>query len=277
MTTDHPNLEAARDAALGALRSLAARRDRLPSERAELMAVAWHCGERNVAGLARTADVSRETVYSDLRSQGIDPTDRKTPVMPRFRPLDRASVRQAADIAGGVLGSAMLARNPRPLAEAAWQAHLALHRVADLTDTGPNDDENRPGYIRDLARRGDAVRRHAHRMLADELPDDQVAARTRADLDGAYAHDRPVITGMTLDVELPNEQRITVVISPSTNTDRIPGWTGWFTRNGVALSRPGAYEHLEVRVAVTALADALAQALPEHASRPQLDPTSNQP
>ena len=50
-----------------------------------------------------------------------------------------------------------------------------------------------------------------------------------------------------------------------------PDWTGWFTRDGVDLARPGAYEPPEGRAAFTALADALAQALPADALRPQPD------
>lgn len=61
--------------ALEDLRYWATRRDRLAADRADLMAAAWRAGVRNVAELARTADVSRDTAYSDLRSMGIDPRD----------------------------------------------------------------------------------------------------------------------------------------------------------------------------------------------------------
>ncbi|TMZ71231.1 hypothetical protein EMG21_27595 [Klebsiella pneumoniae] len=64
--------------ALHALNAWAARRDALATDRAELMAAAWRAGERTIALLARHAAVSRDTVYADLRSQGIDPTDRST-------------------------------------------------------------------------------------------------------------------------------------------------------------------------------------------------------
>jgi len=43
---------------------------------------AWRNGERNVARLAKTLGVSRDTVYADLRDQHIDYRDRKAPVRP---------------------------------------------------------------------------------------------------------------------------------------------------------------------------------------------------
>lgn len=50
-------------------------RDEMPLLRAARMAAAWRAGHRNLALLARTADVSRNTAYDDLRSVGIDPAD----------------------------------------------------------------------------------------------------------------------------------------------------------------------------------------------------------
>jgi hypothetical protein len=60
-------------------------RDRLTAERVALMGTAWRAGNRNVAELARTADVSRDVVYTDLRALGIDPADpdqKKEPAVP---------------------------------------------------------------------------------------------------------------------------------------------------------------------------------------------------
>ncbi|WP_445528178.1 hypothetical protein [Streptomyces cyslabdanicus] len=56
-----------RGTALAALRGWAARRDRLAANRANLMAAAWWAGTRTIAELARAADVSRDTVYDELR------------------------------------------------------------------------------------------------------------------------------------------------------------------------------------------------------------------
>jgi UPF0042 nucleotide-binding protein len=44
--------------------------------RPRLTAAAWRAGERNVAAIARAAEVSRDTVYADLTAEGIDYHDR---------------------------------------------------------------------------------------------------------------------------------------------------------------------------------------------------------
>jgi hypothetical protein len=44
----------------------------LDAERLPLIAAAWNTGERNVTELARLAGVTRDTVYADLRTLGID-------------------------------------------------------------------------------------------------------------------------------------------------------------------------------------------------------------
>ncbi|MGI5341866.1 hypothetical protein ACQEVS_32910 [Streptomyces sp. CA-181903] len=61
------------------------RRDRLAAERVALVVAAWQAGARNVAELARAADVSRDVIYDDLRRSGINPSDpqtKKESVMP---------------------------------------------------------------------------------------------------------------------------------------------------------------------------------------------------
>jgi transcriptional regulator of acetoin/glycerol metabolism len=66
------------ETALERLAGWPVRRDQLAVDRAALVADAWHAGIRNVAQLARIADVSRDTIYADLRSHRIDPTDRSS-------------------------------------------------------------------------------------------------------------------------------------------------------------------------------------------------------
>jgi len=61
-----------RTAALAALRDWGGRRAKLEEDRPVLIAAAWKAGAHSIAELARTAGVSRDTVYSDLRGQGID-------------------------------------------------------------------------------------------------------------------------------------------------------------------------------------------------------------
>ncbi|MFJ8957309.1 hypothetical protein ACIRO1_45190 [Streptomyces sp. NPDC102381] len=60
-----------RDEALAALRDWSK-----PGRRADLIAAAWQAGETNVVALAEAARISRPTVYTDLRSRGIDPDQR---------------------------------------------------------------------------------------------------------------------------------------------------------------------------------------------------------
>lgn len=62
--------------ALERLAGWPARRDQLADDRADLVRDAWLSGVRNVTELHRVADVSRDTIYADLRRRGIDPTDR---------------------------------------------------------------------------------------------------------------------------------------------------------------------------------------------------------
>ena len=267
--TSESNIEQALDAAIGALGSLAARRERLPQERADLIAIAWRCGMRNVRALARFAGVSRDTVYADLRDRDIDPGDRDRPASPRYRPLRRDAVRQAADAVGGELSGAILAETPDPLVLAAWQAHLALQRVADLTDTSPNDRENRLAYLRELASSAELMRRYAHQALAAEFPDKRVAAAAAAEQAADYESGRPVVTGASLIVSLPDdessggERMATVQVGSRGLPDPLAGWTSWGSGSpGVRLPRVTAYRHLEVQAALANLAELFTDAEP---------------
>ena len=66
----------------------------IADKRARDIAAAWRRGDRNIRSLATRHGISRETVYADLRAQGIDPTDRTAPVeepdMTATAQLDRA-------------------------------------------------------------------------------------------------------------------------------------------------------------------------------------------
>lgn len=48
----------------------------VPGTRARLLGEAWMAGETNVRSLAEAARCARQTVYTDLKSAGIDPDDR---------------------------------------------------------------------------------------------------------------------------------------------------------------------------------------------------------
>jgi len=77
-----------RERCLQELRDWAARRAALDEDRPALMAGAWQAGVRSVAALARAAGISRDTVYADLRRQGIDYFNRDQD--PRLTRLVRA-------------------------------------------------------------------------------------------------------------------------------------------------------------------------------------------
>ncbi|MFE7415045.1 hypothetical protein [Streptomyces laurentii] len=122
-----------REAALAALRQWSE-----PSARARLIAAAWNAGATNVNELAEAARCSRQTVYTALSSQGIDPAQRpKGTTMLTIDPLDiegftgvgermdaeyDAALRRWADVRPGI--------NPR-----GPQAHAEGMRLVALMDT----------------------------------------------------------------------------------------------------------------------------------------------
>jgi hypothetical protein len=247
------DVEAARDAALAALRALPTR-ESLPEQRAELLAVAWHCGERNVAALSRAAGVSRDVVYEDLRRKGIDPADdRYGPVLPRWRPLDPATVRRAADAVAGALSPAMLTETPDPVAVAAWQAGIALLRVAEAIAAG--DDVERAEVLRDLAVRGDMVRRYAHQALAEQVPLEQAAATLAREKRLAYESDETVVTSATLYVNLPDDKSTKVLIGTrGAGAGEMADWPTWVTTSGIVLPALTTKVYAEIHAAFANLA-----------------------
>jgi hypothetical protein len=72
----------AAEAALDALRRWAA------TNRADLVAAAWHAGNTNITELANAAGRGRDVIYADLRARNIDPkTDRtENPPVPTLTP-----------------------------------------------------------------------------------------------------------------------------------------------------------------------------------------------
>ncbi|MFI6513281.1 hypothetical protein ACIBCT_37245 [Streptosporangium sp. NPDC050855] len=81
-TPDPPPVNA-RQAALRALATWAQQQTHI---RPRLTAAAWRAGTHTIATLARTAGVSRDTVYADLASQGIDYRDRTPAEVVTTRP-----------------------------------------------------------------------------------------------------------------------------------------------------------------------------------------------
>ncbi|MFJ8838671.1 hypothetical protein ACIRFG_21660 [Streptomyces sp. NPDC102424] len=132
-----------RGAALAALRGWATRRDRLADNRADLMAAAWWAGTRIVAELARAADVSRDTVYDDLRARGVEPTDKTAEgvgILPPYAPLTAEPVRELAQHAWSLVRPAMLTCRPDWATWAAWHLSIALDRIGILLEDSTNSD-----------------------------------------------------------------------------------------------------------------------------------------
>jgi hypothetical protein len=218
--TPEPATSAPADAArasLQALQAWARHRDQLPQLRAELVALAWQTGNRNIRELARIADVSRDTIYADLRARGIDATDqttRRTATTPRYQPLTPEAVAGLGDLVQARVVSAMLTGHPQAAAQIAWLAGIILDRVESLlgtpagteTDlTGPAWVYSRADQLQDLIDRAASIVEAARGELADELTNAQVAARTTDEqintLEGAL---EPVVDDATLRLTVPN-------------------------------------------------------------------------
>ncbi|MEQ0560710.1 hypothetical protein ABJI51_16610 [Amycolatopsis sp. NEAU-NG30] len=209
---------AAADAACTSLQAWARHRDQLPQLRAELVALAWQAGNRNVAALARDADVSRDTIYADLRAHGIDAADqaaRRTAATPRYQPLTADAIAGLGKLVEARIISAMLTDRPQPEAAIAWQAGIILSRIeamlgtpaGTMTDlTGTETVNSRADQLQDLIDRATMIVEDARKVLAGELTHDQVAARAVDDqvntLGGAL---EPVVMDATLRLVVPNE------------------------------------------------------------------------
>jgi hypothetical protein len=262
MDTD---VESARIAALAALIGWADRRERLSSDRADLVAEAWRTGTRNVAELARLARVSRDTVYADLAARDVTVGKREAEPAGSLAchgaPLRADSVRAVGQIADAVTRPAFGHDPADPVTRAALVASGALSLVADVldppTDQGPG--WTRPELLRALANRGDELSHHALRALA--------AAGERADLaaDGdlrrrsaLHTGRHAVADGAVVTLTTPTGETITVDVG----TDA----SGWTTLGGPLLEGDvDPLDHLEVRGALDVLARVATRHLVESA------------
>lgn len=199
--------------ALEALQSWARNRDRLPDDRATLVALAWHTGARNIRELARLADVSRDTIYADLRARGIDAGDRAAvAAAPTYQPLTEDAVAGLGDLVQTRVLPAMIGGSPEPLALAAWSLGIAIERIAQLL-TGPRDagagepeGESRTVLLEDLVARCATAIEQAQTLLAEEFTDDQLAAYTEdAEINALEGGLRPVVDRAELRLTLPND------------------------------------------------------------------------
>ncbi|MEV8544336.1 hypothetical protein [Streptomyces sp. NPDC051572] len=252
-------------ASLAALKGWAARRDRLPEQRADLLATAWWSGWRNVAELARTADVSRDTVYDDLRARGIEPTNRIAVAerpRPRYEPLRADAVHELSELAAQVLLLAQLVEEPVPLARAAWQMSTAYDRIAVLLDE--NDSGRHVEMAEDLASKLRDALRHAHAHWASLLSTDQLAARTfERDLD--LLDSQAVAGGATLQLSLPIGRTITVTLGAEDFRSSKEGWTTVRSDSELLDSTISGADHVAIKDALDTIAEVLTAHLREDA------------
>jgi len=172
--------EPARRAALAALARWPARRDRLPEERADLVATAWHTGVRTITQLAATADVDRSTIYADLAARAIDPKNRDAPYT---KPLGRGPLPApiARDLSQRVADTVRPYKHTQggdtPLTTATSILGHALGLIADAIDTDPTTEQGTEVALELISCLGSTIR-YAHRHLAADQSPDEVARRT---------------------------------------------------------------------------------------------------
>ncbi|MEU8901809.1 hypothetical protein AB0C65_38515 [Nocardia sp. NPDC048505] len=271
MTSPDFDPETARLTALTTLRAWARQRDRMPEQRARLLATAWRAGEHNIRELARIADVSRQTVYEDLQSQGVDPkTDRGTAASrPRYAPLDHGQVSDLAEQMAAVLGPAMLTAEPEPLAEAAWFAHKAITFIAGLLDPDqPADEEqrrSRAAGFDEIACSADHMRRAAYQQWAAEFGPSELARYTEdTAINAAEIREALPTSTATITVELPDgvgSVVVTLATAAGTKSADPEGWTTWTSNATLPLSPITGEAHLEIQSLLAGLSTVITRQL----------------
>ncbi|MFI5998474.1 hypothetical protein ACIBAC_42365 [Streptomyces sp. NPDC051362] len=259
--------EVERIRALSALIGWAERRERLASDRADLVAGAWRTGTRSVAELARLARVSRDTVYADLALRDIEVSKRNEhvsgPLTGRGQPLNPESVRAVARIADALTRPAFAHDPSDPITRAALAASGALETTADVLD--PPTDQG-PGWspkdtLPHLAEQGQTLSHQAHRALAAvaEQEDLAVAAdfQRRAAL---HARRIAVANAATLMVTVPTGENVTVILGVDETS-----WTTMSSDSALVDDDVDALDHLEVRAAFQVLSQVVTRHLAEGA------------
>ncbi|GAB3902522.1 hypothetical protein GCM10029964_093120 [Kibdelosporangium lantanae] len=266
MTSPDFDPETARLTALTALRAWARQQERQPAERAALISAAWQAGERNLRELARIADVSRTTVYEDLRSHNINPpTDRAAPrSTPKPAPLDRDQVTDLGERMAAVLLPSMIGPVTEPLAGAAWSAHQVIGAIGKLLDPELPATE-RAGWLDSVAGYADTIRRDAFRQWAAEATDDELAAFTLdAQMTSVEIREAAYVQAASLDLLMPDGMtNVHVTLGTAGHRDSQPeGWTQW-SAGDTPLDPIDRYRHLEITSLLGSLSELIAPALPE--------------
>ncbi|MET8218076.1 hypothetical protein [Streptomyces hirsutus] len=252
-------------ACLAALSGWAARRERLPADRADLMAAAWWAGHRNLNELARAAGgISRTTVYEDLRARGIEPTDKAAAPEPalRYAPLNAEAVGELAALSQSVTLPAMLSTEPDALAETAWAVSGALGRIAELLDP---DSENMTRYGRDevaddLAERLATALRHAQTVAADGVSEQQLAGRALSKIEAQLADEQFLVETAAMELSHVDGDRVTVRIGQAQFRDFVPAGYTVLDSNRPLRELTGA-DHRAIRTALDTIAEILHRSL----------------
>jgi hypothetical protein len=256
-----------KEAALDAVSAWPRQRDRLPEHRADLLAAAWWAGNRNVTELARASDTARDTVYSDLRSRGIDPIARHLPAAgrPRYIPLGYAAVDELASLMSTVLLPSVLCSDPDPLASTAWMMGKAMTRIADLLDPGASPSGHSTAEnAEDLADSLISALGFAHAYRAQVQTAAELAAWS---LDSAVTRSgTEAIPGkVTMTLDLPNITSITVTLDQLSYTDPDGGFTTVAADNPLLGTAIDGKDHLEIRSALDMIGAVLTRHLTEGA------------
>ncbi|RJQ70539.1 hypothetical protein D5S17_28845 [Pseudonocardiaceae bacterium YIM PH 21723] len=250
-----------------ALESWARQQERVPEQRAALLAAAWYAGERTVTELCKASGLSRPTVYADLRSQGIDAAtaDRAAPPhQPSYRPLNQQQIADLAEHMSVILLPSVIGDKNEKLAEVAWAAMQIIRTIGDLLDPefnpGYEVKDLRAGLLDTLAGRAETIRRTAHRLWADESTLDKITKWTFWDDMNAAPVDL-LPSEATLTVSLPEHGTDMTVRLGIGERLEPEGSTTWTIDAPQPLEAIDGYRHLEIRSLLNNLAEVVRGAL----------------
>ena len=260
----------AKQATLDALSGWASRRDQ-QSERADLLAAAWWAGNRNVAELARATGVSRQTIYSDLNSRGIDPAVRDVPAAerPRYAPLRHESVDELATRMEAVLLPPMLGEDPALLETSAWEMARAMKWVAELVKQGESAAGRDHGRllaadtiallnspVEELLRALRSALWWAHAYAAGLRTEAELATFS-AEAEHLRSFEECVVLDAALTVSVPNGEPTAVHVGMDGQRGRSTGWTTLTGENPRLRDDLNGKEHLALRTALRTIAEIL--------------------
>ena len=213
--------------------------------------------------------MSRQTVYDDLRAQGIDPSVHRRDAIdrPRHTPLTYEQIADLAEHMSSVLLPSMLASKPEPLAVAAWMAKKALNMIAELLKPelpADDPDRSRAAILDTIADCGASIRRAAHEHWASEATQTDLARFTE-DAEIANADVGIAVMGgnTAMTVLLPDGMTpVLVTMSTAGLHDPDPdGWTTWNANAPLPLAPIDGFRHLEITSLLESLRELITQAL----------------